>query len=214
MDTVILEGISCGISIRPTLREFMSLFLQNFHVLLWSCMEDALIHNVLQRLFLENIVRRLAFVWGISKCKNTNGFIGRDVSFLKKKEILFRHHKNLYVCERAISCLSMISLTNTSRTRCWSVCYFPHTWPGPRVIYNITIVCYLYIEKLIITPNVLLYSRNRIIDRQLPIPNYHEWFGLFVPLVTSDRLPNSTKIWNSLSLSLFSCLIFLFSFLL
>ena len=56
MDTIILEGISCGISIRPTLWEFMSLLLQNFHVHLWSCMEDVVLHNVLRPLLMNQLI--------------------------------------------------------------------------------------------------------------------------------------------------------------
>ena len=61
MDMVILEGLSLwDLKVRLRLWEFMSLLLQNFHVLLWVCIEDVVLHNVLQSLYARNVIRRLA----------------------------------------------------------------------------------------------------------------------------------------------------------
>ena len=35
----------------PRLWEFMSLVLHNIHVVVWSCMKDAILHNVLKMYF-------------------------------------------------------------------------------------------------------------------------------------------------------------------
>lgn len=62
------------------LEEIMSLFLQNFHVIMWSCMEDVVLYNVFRCLFPKKIICRLALVWAKSKCMYTNGFICKDVT--------------------------------------------------------------------------------------------------------------------------------------
>ena len=95
MDTIILEGI---LSYGPSkfIQGYGTLCHYSHIIVVWSCMEDVVLHYVLRRLFLENVICKLAFIWGKSKCTNTNGFISRDVSFLlEEKEVYFRHHKNL-----------------------------------------------------------------------------------------------------------------------
>lgn len=57
---------------------------------------------------------------------------------------------------------------------------------GHRVMNTITTACY---EKLIHTPNVLLYLGNHITYRQLSVPHYHIWF---VPFMANNCMPNST----------------------
>lgn len=110
----------------PRLWEFMSVLIQNFHIHVWSCMKDVVLHNVLRHLFSQNVIRTLAFVWSISKCTNTNGFISRDISFLLKHEIfLFKHHKNMFGCKDGNICSLMINLVNTLGTRPQNVVIFP-----------------------------------------------------------------------------------------
>lgn len=38
------------------------LLLEDFHVDVWSCMDDVVLHNVLQRLFPQHIICRLTFM--------------------------------------------------------------------------------------------------------------------------------------------------------
>ena len=186
------------LKVRPGLREFMSLLLQNFYVAVWSCMEDAILHKVLRRLFPEEVISRLQFVWGRSKCTNTNGFISRDEPYLlKEKEVLFKHHKNLFGCKEGNILFVDDQPSKHIRNKASECCYFPHTWPGPRVIDNITTACYLYIEKLIHAPNVPLYLANHITDGLPPIPRYHKWFE---PFVTLNCLPNTSESRNTLSM--------------
>ena len=147
-------------------QEFMSLLLLSFHVVVWSCMADVVLHNVLWCQFLEDTFHKLAFMWGRLQCTNKIGFISRDASFL------FRHHKNLFGCRKGKILFIMMNLVYTLRTRPRSATISPYIWPGPKVIDNITTSCYLYIEKLIHAPNVPPYLGNYIIGGQPPIPSY------------------------------------------
>jgi hypothetical protein len=47
---------------------------------------------------------------------------------------------------------------------------FPHKWPGPRVIDNITTSCYPYVENFIHAPPILLHLGNLITDGN---PRFH-----------------------------------------
>ena len=99
-----------------------------------------------------------------------------DISFLllKEKEILFKHHKKMFGCREGNILFVDDQPNQHIRKKASKCCYFPHTWPGPKVIDNITTTCYLYIEKLMHTPNVPLYLGNYKNDKLPWIPRYHE----------------------------------------
>ena len=158
----------------PTLLEFKSLLLHNFHVVVWSCIEDVVIHNVLRCLFLENVIYRLALYGANWSAQIQMGSLV-ETCFLPKKEVFLGTTKIYLVAWRAVFCLLMISLANTSRRRPRSVATSPTLWPGPRVIDNISTTCDLYIKKLIHTPIVPLYLGICIwgIVSQMEYPQFH-----------------------------------------
>lgn len=130
MDTVILEGIRWEISkFVQSYGNLMSLFIQIFHVV-WSCMEDGVLHNVLHQVFSKNVIHRLclcgahwsAWIWMWS-------LVDTYLSSSIKKKNSLGITQICLVVGREISCFSMTSLAYTLRTKPWSATTSPTFGP-------------------------------------------------------------------------------------